>query len=67
MAFPFSMLNIAHLAAGFKSQTLLFHNAIVKAACLLPSHFLIRRSPEYLLPKQGRAAKQLISCFKDTI
>ena len=35
MAFPFSMLNIAHLAAGFKSQTHIYCNVIVKAVCCL--------------------------------
>ena len=33
MAFPFSMLNIAHLAAGFKSQTHVYCNVIAKAVC----------------------------------
>ena len=33
MAFPFSMLNIAHLAAGFKSQTHVYCNVVVKAVC----------------------------------
>lgn len=56
MAFPFSVYNIAYPAAGFKSQTHVYCNVIAKAVCLLPSHFLIRRSPEYSLPKQGRAA-----------
>ena len=36
MAFPFSILNIAHLAAGFKNQTRVYCNVIVKVACLLP-------------------------------
>ncbi len=33
MAFPFSMLNIAHLAAGFKSQTHVYCNVVAKAVC----------------------------------
>ena len=33
MAFPFSILNIAHLAVGFKSQTHVYCNVIVKAVC----------------------------------
>ena len=40
MAFPISMFNIAYLAAGFKSQTLLFHNAIVKDVACCPLIFL---------------------------
>ena len=41
MAFPFSMPNIAHLAAGFKSQTshcpafLIFHKADTAAAAYI--------------------------------
>lgn len=36
MAFPFSVYNIAHLAAGFKSQTHVYSNVIAKAACCPP-------------------------------
>jgi len=43
MAFPFSVYNIAYLAAEFKSQTRVYCNVIAKAMCLLPSHILIRR------------------------
>lgn len=35
MAFPFSMLNIAHLAVGFKSQTHVYCNVNAKAVCPL--------------------------------
>ena len=35
MAFPFSMLNIAHFTAGFKSPTHVYYNVIAKAACCL--------------------------------
>lgn len=49
------MLNIAHLAAGFKSQTHVYCDVIAKAVCLLPSYLLIRQFPEYPLPnKQSR-------------
>ena len=33
MAFPFSVLNIAHLTAGFKSQTHVYCNVAAKAVC----------------------------------
>ena len=62
MAFPFSMLNIAHLAVGFKSQTHVYCNVIAKAVCL-PSHPLIRHSPEYPLPKQEYSLHGLIKCL----
>ncbi len=55
MASPFSMLNIAHLAAGFNSQTHVSCKVNVKAARLLPSYSFIRRSPEYSLPKHRTA------------
>ena len=56
MAFPFSVYNIAYPAAGFKSQTHVYCNVIVKVACL-PSHSLIRRSPEISVTKtQSRPA-----------
>ncbi len=72
MASPFSMLNIAHFKAGFKSTTHVYCSVIEKAVCLyqligtgpwnwagnLPAAlpFSFRRSPKYLLPKQGIAA-----------
>ena len=33
MALPFSVFNIAYLAAGFKSQTHVYCNVVVKAVC----------------------------------
>ena len=54
MAFPFSMFNIAHLAAGFKSQTHVFRNAIAKAVCC-PHILLSGVHLKYPLPKHRAA------------
>ena len=52
MAFPFSMLNIAHLAAGFKSQTHVYCNVIAKAACCTPFSYQV--IPLFRIPIETR-------------
>ena len=64
MVFPFSMFNIAHSWAGFKSQTHVNCIVIVKAVCLLPSHSLIRRSPEYPLRNKAKPLLYVLRALK---
>jgi len=64
MAFPFSVYNIAHLVAGFKSQTHVYCNVIAKAVCLLPFHSLIRCSPGMSVSKQAEPLKSEIHTLR---
>ncbi len=65
MAFPFSVYNIAHLEAGFKSQTHVYCNVIVKAVCY-PLIFLSGVPLKYPLPKH-RAARPVPGIFREQI